>query len=54
MPLVLEAIRYGGGEFFDSDVELDNVEVVVHFRKSKTEKMASLKSGDPLRNYKLG
>ena len=38
MPLVLEAIRYGDRELFDSDAELDNIEVIVHFRKSKTEK----------------
>lgn len=52
MPLVLEAIRYGDGELFDSDAELDNIEVVVHFRKSKTEKCEPEMWG-PLGKYKL-
>ena len=52
MPLVLEAIQYGDGELFDSDSELDNIEVVVHFRKSKTEKCEPEMWG-PLRKYKL-
>jgi len=51
MPLVLEAIRYGDGELFDSDAELDNIEVVVHFRKPKTEK-CELEMWGPLRKYK--
>ena len=37
LPLVLEAIRYGDQELFVSDSKLDQVEVFVHFRKSKSE-----------------
>ena len=51
MPLVLEAIRYGDGELFYSYPRLDQAEVVVHFKKSKTENCEPEVWG-PLRNYK--
>ena len=36
MARVLEAIRYGDSELFARDTRLDQAEIFVHFRKSKT------------------
>jgi len=47
LSLVLEAIRFGDKAFFDQDLKLDQVPILVHFkstdkRYSKTEKWGSL------------
>ncbi len=52
MSLVLEAIRHGDRELIDGDSRLDQAEVLVHFRKSKTDNCESEEWG-PLRKYKL-
>lgn len=52
MPLVLEAIRYGDSSLIDSNSRLDQAEVFVYFKKSKTEKCEPEQWG-PLANYEL-
>jgi len=37
MPRVLEAIRYGEGELFAENPRLDQAEILVHFRKPRSE-----------------
>ena len=37
MPLVLEAIRYGDSEFFETFPEFDNAQIILHFQKSSKD-----------------
>ena len=52
LPLVLEAIRNGDRELFNKDPMLDQAEILVHFRKPKTED-CKIESWGHLGDYKL-
>jgi hypothetical protein len=52
MPLVLEAIRYGDGNLFESNPELDRAPILVHFKSSQPRYHKSERWGVP-KDYRI-
>lgn len=52
LPLVLEAIRYGDGNFFDQSPQFDDSDVMIHFCAKKPENDC-IENWGPIMKYKI-